>query len=180
MTCSEWFITLFCKYVLDVSIDKDGFHWARGFTQLWYHSTRIIITFWGSNLTTSNYCGLLWGSLQYTWILNAVTGRRNRTAGLHTENHTKFLPSWYRRHIGACLSINQYKVFRKSYEISAYLEKKYISVHVIILLNTKYSGNTDVSWGQRAYGLRIDQGPSFWVHRKYDISTEDLEEPHVV
>ena len=90
------------------------------------HSTRIIITFWGSNLTTSNYCGLLWGSLQYTWILNAVTGRRNRTAGLHTENHTKFLPSWYRRHIGACLSINQYKVFRKSYEISAYLEKRHI------------------------------------------------------
>ena len=30
----QWFITLFCKDVLDVSIDKDGERWTRGTTQL--------------------------------------------------------------------------------------------------------------------------------------------------
>ena len=62
-------------------MDKDGFQWSRESTQPSFdnHSTRITITSSWSNLTTPDYCGLLWGILQCTFLLTTLTGGINRS-----------------------------------------------------------------------------------------------------
>ena len=66
------------------------------------HSTRKSLLREGQTLQHRIIEDCCEGILQCTCFLNVFSDRINRTTGLHTEDHTKFMLLGIRRHFSAC------------------------------------------------------------------------------